>query len=345
MKKFNYYLKNYQILLKQMSDTENTQLTPAAGYIPRTRMVFSEPIAGSIPDSKPKIEFKRINISTRNEDGSIGELIIPTERLYSFGVSENTSQETGKVTGYTFPLCLWGRDGPTNEEKIWTDTFDKIVDCCIDHLVENREEIEMFDLSRADLTKSKGGMNPLYWKKEKVKDDKTGKIVLKTLTDKGPTLYAKLIYSKKHDKFLTQFFDQNDEILQARDLMGKHCYASGAVKIESIFIGAKISLQVKLYEAVVEPNQQGMKRLLERPKSNSKVLASLSEHKTSASALDDDSDNDSDTGSLVGSPGFDEKNEDSSDEKEISKKITKAAPAPVKRVVKKVVKTGGTGKS
>ena len=321
-----------------MSETENTQLTPAAGYNAKTRLVFSDPIPGSIPDSKPKIEFKRINISTRNEDGSIGELIIPTERLYSFGVSENTSQETGKVTGYTFPLCLWGRDGPTNEEKAWTDTFDKIVECCIDHLVENREEIEMFDLSRADLTKGKGGINPLYWKKEKVKDEKTGKIVLKTLTEKGPTLYAKLIYSKKHDKFLTQFFDLNDEILQARDLMGKHCYASGAVKIESIFIGAKISLQVKLYEAVVEPSQQGMKRLLApRPKSRSKVLASLSENKTAASALADDSDNDSDTGSLVGSPNLDDKNQDSSDEdEEIAKPVV--AAAPVKRVVKKVVK-------
>jgi hypothetical protein len=66
-----------------------------------------------------KIEFNRINISTRNEDGYIGELIIPTERLYSFGVSENTSQETGNVTGFTFPLCLWSRDGVTPAEKTW----------------------------------------------------------------------------------------------------------------------------------------------------------------------------------------------------------------------------------
>ena len=86
--------------------SKNTQLTPAEGYLPKKRMIFSEPVLGEIPDSKPKIEFKRINIFTRNEDGTEGELIIPTERLYSFGISENTSQETGKITGYTFPLCL-----------------------------------------------------------------------------------------------------------------------------------------------------------------------------------------------------------------------------------------------
>ena len=45
-----------------MTDNENTQLTPAQGYIPKQRMIFSEPIVGSIPDSKTKIEFKRINI-------------------------------------------------------------------------------------------------------------------------------------------------------------------------------------------------------------------------------------------------------------------------------------------
>lgn len=61
-----------------MSNNENTQLTPAEGYDPKKQMVFSAPEKGSVPDSKPKIEFYRINISSRNEDGSVGELIIPT---------------------------------------------------------------------------------------------------------------------------------------------------------------------------------------------------------------------------------------------------------------------------
>jgi hypothetical protein len=63
-----------------------TQITPIKGY-DVNRMVFSEAISGAIPDSKPKIEFKRINISTKNEDGTVGELILPTSRLFYFGVS------------------------------------------------------------------------------------------------------------------------------------------------------------------------------------------------------------------------------------------------------------------
>jgi hypothetical protein len=303
-----------------MSNTENTQLTPPAGY-DTTRMVFSEPISGAIPNSIPKIEFKRINISTRNEDGSVGELILPTERLFSFGVSENTSQETGKVNGYTFPLCMWNRDGATAAEKAWTDTFTNIVDKCIDHLVENREEIEMFELTRSDLTKSKGGLDPLYWKKEKATNEK-GKTILRRVPGTGPTLYTKLIFSKKSNKFLSQFFDTNDEPLNAMDLMGKYCFTQAAIKIESIFIGSRISLQVKLYEAVVEPTSTGMKRLLGRPKAHSKVL----EHKSNMSAppLADDDDDD-DNGSI----------EDSSEEDE-APPVRKLSINTGKKVIRKV---------
>jgi hypothetical protein len=305
---------------------DNTQITPIKGY-DMQRIVFSEPISGTIPDSKPKIEFKRINITTRNEDGSTGELILPTSRLFSFGVSENTSQETGKVNGYTFPLCLWNRDGPSDEEKEWTDLFDRVVDRCVDHLIENREEIEMFELSRADLTKSKGGLNPLYWKKEKHTNDQ-GKTVMRVVPGSGPTLYTKLIFSKKNDKFLSQFFDINDEPLNALDLMGKYCYTNAAIKIESIFIGSRISLQVKLYEAVVEPTSTGMRRLLARPKvHSSKVLEhNMNESTKPFASNEDDIELFDDNGSLVGS-------DDEQEATGVSPKKT------VKRkVVKKVVK-------
>jgi hypothetical protein len=316
-----------------MSNSENTQLTPVEGYDPKQRMIFSEPILGSVPDSKPKIEFKRINISSRNEDGSEGELVFPTERLFSFGVSENVSQETQKVTGYTFPLCLWSRDGPTPQEKQWTDTFDAVVENCVDFLLRKKEDLDIFELQRSDLTKSKGGLNPLYWKKEKVKDEKTGKMVLRAVPDMGPTLYTKLIYSKKNDKFLTQFFNASDdsEQLNALDLMGKYCYTNAAVKIESIFISGtgKISLQVKLYEAVVEPSKAGMKRLLARPKARSMVLEAKNNKSISSSVMEEnDNFSEDETGSLVGSenetPVVEKKTDKSKQVKRVVKKVAKA---------------------
>ena len=278
--------------------TENTQITSVIGY-DVNNLIFSEPVSGSIPDSKPKIEFKRINISTKNDDGTTGELIFPTSRLFSFGITENTSQETGNINSYTFPICLWSKEGPTEEEKAWTDTFEKIVEACTDHIISVKDEIDMFDLTKTDLTKTKGGLNPLYWKREKFTNPQ-GKTVLRVVPDTGPTLYTKLIYSKKNEKFLSQFFDTNDEPIDALSLMGKYCFTKAAIKIESIFIGSKISLQVKLYEAVIEPANSGMKRLLARPKANSKVLEMESSASSSRPPLTMGDDEKEETGSLVG---------------------------------------------
>lgn len=44
-------------------------------------------------------------------------------------------------------------------------------------------------------------------------------------------------------------------------MLNKKCYVTGAIKIESIFLGDKVTLQIKLYEAIVRVMNQG-KRLL-----------------------------------------------------------------------------------
>lgn len=293
-----------------MSNSGYTQLIDPSNY-DASHMIFSEPASGSIPGGGPSISFQRINISTRNSDGSFGELVIPTGRLFSFGVSENTSPDTGKVNGWTLPLCLWSRDGASKEEKEWTDTFNNIVGKCVDHILENKEELDKYDLERSDLKK----FNPLYWKKEK--KIVNGKPQLVVADGTGPTLYSKLIYSKKNEKFVTKFFDKDDQPIDPLDLIGKYCYTTAAVKIESIFVGNKISLQVKLYEAVVEPVQSGMKRLL-RPKAQSTLIQASRNTDapvSAASVMDADSDDD-------GSIDMEEE----------------SPPPVVKKVVKKVVK-------
>lgn len=299
-------------------DNNNTQLTSADGY-DTSRMIFSEPQIGNIPDSKPQISFKRINIATRNEDGTQGELILPTEQLFSFGVGKNVNKDTGKTDGYSMPICLWSRDGPTAAERAWTDTFDNIVEKCKDYLIDNREEINQYDLERNDLKK----LNPLYYKREK------GKIVDGT----GPTLYSKIIVSKKHNKIVTLFFDLENEPLNAMDLLDKYCFVRAAIKIESIFIGNKISLQVKLYECVVRPTVTGMKSLLTRPKARSAVLEQVATAKAVPPMDNTNNGSDDEINSLVGSEGEEE------EEAEVA--VAEAKPVankPVRKVVKKVTR-------
>lgn len=242
------------------------QLTEATGYDTKN-VVFSDPIPGSIPNSK--IQFKRIMIKTKHPNGQIGDLILPTERLYSFGVNKNVSQETGKVTGYTMPMCMWSKDNCSKEEKTWTDTLTNIVERCKDHLVENRDDLEKWDLDHSDLKK----LNPLYFKREK------GKIV----EGLGPKLYPKLIVSRKArenspetDGIISYFYDKDDTKLNPLDLIGSACFVNAAIKIESIFIGSKITLQVKLFECDVElvQKQGRMRKLLRgrnRPEVNKEV--------------------------------------------------------------------------
>lgn len=257
-------------------------------------LVFSKPDGGNID----KIKFKRIRIATRYPDGSVGDLIIATPpNLHCFGLQESKDLGSNAVNGYSMPLCLWSRNGPTEDERKFTDTFTAIADHCKKYLLEHRDEIEKYDLDASDLKK----FNPLFWKMEK------GKVV----EGRGPMLYAKAILNKKLNKISTIFVnEETNEEIDPFDLMNKVCSVTAAVKIESIFIGNKISLQVKLFEVVYRMRELSVRGLL-RPNAQklgaptSTGSASSASTTTSASApayaFDeaDDYDEDADDDSIV----------------------------------------------
>lgn len=240
----------------------NNQLTSVEDLV-ISNIMFSELKKEKIPgkaDDKKALTYDRINFSYKNSDGTIGDLIIPTTRVFSFGVQQNTDQKTGEPSGYQMSLCLWSKNGATQEEKAWTDKFNEVCSYIKQQLLDNKEEYEFYELEEPHLKK----INPLYWKKEK------GKVVEGT----GPTLYIKLLESKKHNKIMTMFFDKNGDPIDPLTLQGKYCNCQGAIKFESIYhSGDKYSLQLKLYEcADVEMIDLGMKPLLRR---NNKPVSSL----------------------------------------------------------------------
>jgi hypothetical protein len=309
--------------MSKLAATKNersNQLSSASEYDVK-RMVFSDPIKGSIPNTT--ISYKRINISTLNKDGSIGDLILPTERLFSFGVSENTNPETKKVNGHVLSLCLYNRDAPTAAEKAWVETFNNVVEQCKKHLIKNKEEIEQYELAMNDLKK----FNVLYYKRDK------GKIVEGT----GPTLYAKLIASKKHNKILSMFFNRDGESIDPLTLLGKYCYVKAAIKIESIFVGNKISFQVKLYEAEIEQVDTGMKSLLSRPKVSTKLLTGGGTTMNEMKSFDEDDDFVADAGVRDQPPVEDGGSLHNSDTEEVDGGVKDVPKPSVKKVVKRVV--------
>ena len=90
---------------------QTTQLSQPKGFNAKQRIVFSKVENGSIPGSTPQINYKRVRISVKNSDGTVGDLILPTTEVFSFGIQENKDMTSGKVNGYTMPLCLWSKNG------------------------------------------------------------------------------------------------------------------------------------------------------------------------------------------------------------------------------------------
>jgi hypothetical protein len=293
-----------------------------------SRVRFSKPIVTNLQNQGgPTISFKRIPIGTLNEDGTKGELVIATENIFSFGVQENTDPTTKKVNGYVMPLCLYNRDGASKAEENWVRVFNNIVDKCKDYLIENRAEIERYDLDLSELKK----FNPLWYKKDK------GKIVEGT----GPQLYCKLIVSKKQkNKILTLFSlvsgDSITDDVNPLDLLGKFCYVNAAVKIESIFIGRTISLQIKLYEAHVRLLNNAPRPMLERPKVRREVIVAKAEddNEENEESNPESEESNDDEGSLKGSSD--------SEEEEEPEPVPKPAP---KKVVKRIVRRGVRNKT
>ena len=250
---------------KQTKIPRDNQLTTAVNY-DTSRMVFGDPMDGNIGD----IGYKRIPISTLNPDGTLGDLLLETPRdLFSFGVSENTDPlDKAKITGYSLPLCIFDKDSPTTEQKEWVKGFKEIIEEAKKHTVNVREKIEQYELEMSDLKKF---CSVLYYKKEK------GKIV------KGapPTLYPKLIVKKEKDAdgnltgemtVRSMFFDEKDNPLEALDLKGKFGKVDAVVKVESVFIGSHIRLQVKLYEATYRVLESSMKPMMRRGPAKNRLI-------------------------------------------------------------------------
>ena len=224
----------------------STQITKPKNYNVNN-MVFSDPIKNTKP-----IKYQRIMIKTKYKNG-VGDLILPTTRLYSFGLRENLKLGTQEVNGYSLPICMWGKDECTPEQKQWTDTYYNIIQKCKQHLVKVKEDIGESYLDLKQLNNPKIFSHPMAWKEEN------------KAKGMGPILNTKLITSRKQQKYngiITMFYDKSDQSIDPFTLLQKGCFVNAAVKIESIFIGQKMSLQVKLYNCVVELPDSGIKRLL-----------------------------------------------------------------------------------
>ena len=208
--------------------------------ITQENIIFNEAKEYKVKDSK--IKYKRIPIEVKYPNGKKGPLVVETPDFFSFGVSEKKNQETGKLVGYSIPVCLWSRDSePNNKEQAFFDVINNLVRFSQQHL-ENEYGPDL--ASTLSL--------PFYYKQIEY-TDKKGKKRTKVDESSAPVLYAKLIYSEKTNKILSLFKGKRGRDLNPFKYINQYCRVKLALIIEGIFISKTVtSLQIKVHECYVK---------------------------------------------------------------------------------------------
>ena len=175
-------------------------------------------------------------------NGKKGPLVVESPVLFSFGLSEKKNQETGKLAGYSIPVCLWSRDSvPNTKELAFFDTLNNIV------LMSQKYLENEFG---PDLASSMS--SPFYYKQIEY-TDKKGRSKTKKDDSSAPVLYAKLIYSEKSKKILSLFKGKGGRDLNPFKSINQYCNVKLALIIEGIFISKTVtSLQIKVHECYVK---------------------------------------------------------------------------------------------
>ena len=209
----------------------------------------------------------RCTIKYKFADGNIGPLLLCTPKLFSFGVSpqspigETVKEDLSNVNGFVLPLCLCDSSNIIKpEEQDLISVIDSLPNVLVKHCTTPEFNAELGKYGEEQYTASDlKKINPIYRKKEK------GVIV----PGKSPMLYPKL--KRKGDLFVT-IFNKNDnsytpdtdvsvENVNPIELLNVKMNTKCQLHIESIFIGAKISLQLKLIQVLYEPIQTTQHRI------------------------------------------------------------------------------------
>lgn len=192
-----------------------------------------------------RTDVRRIRLLTHNLDGTRGDLIFSTPRFLSFGLQKIHDNDV--LVGYQMPLVMWGKNGPTGDEKAFVDTLEKITDVSGEYLLSHREELDRPSLSEQDLSR----LNPLYYKED---------------SKNAPLLYVRLNTFRNEESLHIRTLFIDDTSKQSIDpmlLLNKRCLIHGAIRLESIVLGNKVRFQLKLLEARVRFLDRGFKSLLE----------------------------------------------------------------------------------
>jgi len=249
------------------SRSKNTQIQYPENY-DVSNLIFDDPSEGTIPNSK--LSFYKINIGTKNTDGTDGDLVFVLQRSATFGIKESRDPAQNLI-GYAMGIILYDRDNGQDEyQATITETINNVVEKCKDFILRD-DILKKMKKSSSTMKRDKlDNISPLYFTKDKETNEPQ--------MDK-PVLNVKLLYRKEKQnddgsiseaKVTTRLYiedevDENGEPLEYEnlsDVLDKKGFVRPAIKFESIFLGKDIKIQVKVLEAELKIEQNTTKRRL-----------------------------------------------------------------------------------
>lgn len=248
-------------MITQIYDEDKNEVVP----FDVNRIIFCNAVEEKVPQppesKEPPLIGHRIKMRVMNPDMSVGDLVFETEPSLSFGIQESRDRVSGALTGYSLPVCIWNKEGPTAGQLYMSQLSDEILNYIKEYLVRPDVRTTIADptLEKGDLKK----MKLFYWKIDK----STGL----RIPGRGPVAYPKLIISKKKGfRIMSRFFlmDSIDEEgnpieLDPVKLMKKWGIVRARFKFDSIYRSSngQISIQIKLWEADFKPMETGLSRI------------------------------------------------------------------------------------
>ena len=197
-------------------------------------------------------------------------LVFPSEEVFSFGAARNML-DTSSIS-YQISLCLYDRENPKDNEVKWAAKYEELANVCREHLKTTE-----FKKLKGQIDSMKG----LSWKANEIGDAD------------GPKLYPKIMYNHKKEEFITVFMDETDEIIEdPKTILDKRGRIKVALRFESIFIGSKVALQVRVNDVLITNWIEAYKpkALILRSGLGSKTKTQKSSDKSDDSELNSSSD-------------------------------------------------------
>ena len=188
----------------------------------------------------------------------IKPLIIETREVFSFGLNQNMLDQN--KCSYQISLCLYDRNNPSVDEIKWAAKYEELAVACRKHLKESPFQNKF----RGQIDSMKG----LTWTEGEVGHTDGPKLYPKILfvEDENGKGKFKTIFTEQRTKLPTEKKEEGDEIVMVDGKPTKVNYTTiddpltiakkygrfiASLKVESIFIGSKLALQVKVHDVLV----------------------------------------------------------------------------------------------